>query len=248
MKRARALIAALGAALVCSIANAQTAPVCVVDATTDICLGNAANPFVTTPSAGGTSNVNIARINNITFGAGRQPSIPVTLTSTHTVNVIETQTYTAADGSALPEPGLATNAGIETFNGTNYDRLYGNWQTVELTSAARTIATTGSARTNFNSKQVQCVLNVTVASGTGGLQMVIQGQDSISTNWYNLNNTPTAVTGTGTFVYEVGQNQGVSTGGVTQRTSGMVPRVIRVNVLVGDASSYTYSVSCNFGR
>ena len=180
--------------------------------------------------------------------AAMATSIPVAIASNQsTLNVAQTQTYTAGDGIATVQPGATSNTVIETFNGATYDRLYGTWQTTELASAARTIATPGSARTIFNSRSVQCVLNVTVASGTGGLMMTLQGQDSISANWFNLNNTPIPVVATGTYIYEIGPGLGANTGAITQRTAGMIPRIVRVNVTVGDASSYTYSVSCNWG-
>ncbi len=118
-----------------------------------------------------------------------------------------------------------------------------------LASAARTTAQQSSPVTVRGARCAQAVLNVTAASGTGGLTVTLQGQDSASGSWFALNAAPTAVTVvTSTpLVYEVCPGDGAASGGVTQRTAGMLPQTVRVSVAVGDASSYTYSVTLNFG-
>lgn len=112
-------------------------------------------------------------------------------------------------------------------------------------SAARTTAQDFVPPNNLEATGVQVVLNVTVASGTGGLTISIEGQDPVSGAWFKLNADPTAVTATGTYVYELVAGAGAASGGVTQRTGGVLPFNWRVHVAVGDASGYTYSVGAN---
>lgn len=204
--------------------------------------------------AGGISGVVIVNPSGTQIGYDAGHPLFVTGTSggpSANVNVdqwggVATVQYSAGDGVATQQPGIPANVVQEVFNGATYDRMYGTWTTTELSSASRSVATNGSNRTNFNSRSVQCALDVTAASGTGGLTLQIQGRDPISGNWYNLNNTPGPVTATGTYVYEISPSLGLGSGGVVQRTAGMVPRTIRMSVGVGDASAYTYSVGCNF--
>ena len=113
-----------------------------------------------------------------------------------------------------------------------------------LASAARTATTASADQTNYNgSGKVRVVLNVTVASGSGGLQVVVQGKDSISGNYYALNASPSAVLTTGTYVYDIVPGGETAANGITQATQTFVPRTWRVNVVAGDGSSYTYSIS-----
>jgi hypothetical protein len=127
----------------------------------------------------------------------------------------------------------------------NYDRWRNNLDLTLLASAARTAATASSDQTNYNGSRVMVFLNVTVASGTGGLTVQIQGKDPVSGNYVNLNANPTAVTGTGMTTYELALGDGAASGQVTQRTGGLLPRTWRVNVAVGDSSSYTYSLGAS---
>jgi len=110
-----------------------------------------------------------------------------------------------------------------------------------LASAARTANIATPLQINYNAKGVFLWLNVTVASGAGGLTLIVQGIDPISGLPVWLNATPTAVTTTGTFGYELYPG-GTLSGDVKQRTSGILPRSWKVLIAVGDASSYTYSL------
>ena len=84
-------------------------------------------------------------------------------------------------------------------------------------------------------------LNVTAASGTGGLQVRINSVDVASGQVFALNAAPTAVTSTGLTVYSLYPFGGVS-GNITQSTSGYLPRKFSITVTHGDSSSYTYSL------
>jgi hypothetical protein len=114
--------------------------------------------------------------------------------------------------------------------------------------AARTATTSSADQTNYNAKGVLVYLNVTAASGTGGLQVQVQGKDPVSGNYYNLTSAPTAViatTGSTPKVYAMGPSYFSTGGAVTQNTTQALPRTWRVQVVAGDASSYTYSVSAS---
>lgn len=148
-----------------------------------------------------------------------------------------------ATADALAATGLLAAAGLR-WNGASWDRERGNLEGTLLASAARTATTTGSAQTNYNARGAMLILNVSAASGTGGLTVTFLATDPVSGAQFLLNANPTAVTGTGTYVYELypGASTAGPTGAVAQRTAGILPRTWTVKVFHGDASSYTYSV------
>ena len=75
------------------------------------------------------------------------------------------------------------------------------------------------------------------------LQVKLQGQDSVTGNWFNLNPTPTAITATGLYTFEYGKGaSGSARGAVAQSTAGFLPRNHRFQVTHLDGSSYTYSL------
>ena len=114
---------------------------------------------------------------------------------------------------------------------------------VLLASAARTVATACPKQDDRIGKIVRLYLDVTAASGTGGLQPQIRGYDKISGNAVALTAGGTAITATGTYCYEMGLAEGTSSGNVKECVLRPLPEVWDVNVVVGDASSYTYSLS-----
>lgn len=118
-----------------------------------------------------------------------------------------------------------------------------NAETTLLASAARTTTQVGANQTCLGGKGVRLVLNVTSASGSGGLVVRVNGVDPTSGVTYQLNASPTAVTAIGTTVYDLYPGIGAAAGGITQTTSQVLPRTFRVDVTVGDATSYTYSLS-----
>lgn len=150
------------------------------------------------------------------------------------------------DGNGLPIAVSPTNplpSLTATGNGAGgYDTQQSNASLTLFASAARTTLQQSADQSNPNARGVQIVLNVTAASGTGGLTVTVVGKDPVSGTYYALNASPTAVTATGTTVYELYPGDGAASGGVTQRTSGPLPRVWGIKVAVGDASSYTYSI------
>lgn len=115
-----------------------------------------------------------------------------------------------------------------------------NTQGTILPNAARTATTNSPVQTNYNARGVLVTLNVTAASGTGGLSLRIQVQDPVSGTFFNYNATPTAVTATGMYSYLV--YPGVSGGFTTQLSPVVLPRTWQISVSHGDGTSYTYSV------
>ncbi len=151
----------------------------------------------------------------------------------------------AADGLGTGSFGGAMAVANLPFdhNGTSWDRRRNNVEATALASAARTSSTNSADQVNYNGRGVQVVLDVTAASGTGGLTVRIQGKDPVTGKYYNLNAAPTAITATGTYVYTLSPGESnAASGDVQQRTAGALPRTWRVSVTHGDGSSYTYSV------
>ena len=126
------------------------------------------------------------------------------------------------------------------WNGTSFDRSRSNEQGTLLASAARTATVTSSNHTNHNARGVLVTVNVTTASGTGGLTVRIQGIDPVAGTAFPLNTAPSAITATGLYSYLL--YPGASGGGTTQATALVLPRTWNVQVSAGDSSSYTYSV------
>lgn len=158
---------------------------------------------------------------------------------------LQATVFTPSDGGGA-QPGIATTAVPLYVNtvgsGGSYSRARGQTGDTVLAQAARTAATQSATWANINSRGGFLILGVTAASGTGGLTVTLQMQDPVTGAWISLHANPTAVIATGEFVYEIGPGIGAASGGVTQRTSGQLGQTLRVNVAVGDASSYTYSV------
>ena len=116
-----------------------------------------------------------------------------------------------------------------------------------LPSAARTATTACAQQTDRTQQVVRLYLNVTVASGTGGLQPQIRGYDRISGGAVALTTGGAAVTATGLYVYEMTYTPNAAAGNVKESVGRFLPVLWDVNVVHGDGSSYTYSLSCEVG-
>jgi hypothetical protein len=94
---------------------------------------------------------------------------------------------------------------------------------------------------------VGCViyLNITQASGTGGLTLNIQFKDPASGNYITVFTATTAYTTTGLRVFAFGPASNWSNQNLQADLSTALPRTWRVQITKGDASSYTYSVGCS---
>lgn len=114
-----------------------------------------------------------------------------------------------------------------------------------LSIGARTATTNTPEFLTWNARGLILLLNVSAASGTGGLQPVLYNRDSSGGNTYQVNSTPTVVTTTGwrTYffhpVYPATLNQAAT---VIQNVSCLLSPWCLVQILHGDASSYTYSL------
>jgi hypothetical protein len=109
-------------------------------------------------------------------------------------------------------------------------------------SAARTATPTPFAFTNNgNANGVVLALNVTAASGTGGLTVHLQFLDPNTNAVTDLFVAPRAVTAPGLYTYTFGPTVGFNN---LIDFGGWLPiGHLQVQVVHGDASSYTYSVS-----
>jgi hypothetical protein len=155
-------------------------------------------------------------------------------------SVIPQTTDSDAQGTASAALQVVNHAYMLGSSST-WERVRNNQEGTLLASAARTTTTNSSDQTNYNGKCASAFLNVSAASGTGGLQLQFQWKDPISGNYAMLNSAPTAITAIGQTIYSL--CPGATGGAVTQTTQAALPRTWRVAVTHGDASSYTYSVS-----
>lgn len=154
--------------------------------------------------------------------------------------------------SGSPSDSYANATGINVIGqGMMWAADNGQWARVPsnayataLASAARTTTAGGTSAdiNNLGHRGVQIYLNVTSA-GTGSIQANVQGRDMVGGAYFKLAADPTAVTANGLFVYEFYPGaSSAAAGGITARTSCVVPRVWRVIVTHGNANSITYSV------
>ena len=147
------------------------------------------------------------------------------------------------DGATLSSNGLAQYGLNYLYNGASYDRFRNNLVGTGLASAARTSTTTSSDFTNYNHRGIVLSLNVTVASGAGGLQVQIQAKDTIALAYKAINTAPTAITATGQYIYMIYPGIDTVSNNNAQNVSQVLPQIFRISVTHGDSSSYTYSVN-----
>jgi hypothetical protein len=138
------------------------------------------------------------------------------------------------DGFYSPAQGLVDAGG----------NPIGTREGVLLPSAARTVLQVVNGPANYNARGLILFLNVTAASGTGGLVTTIFGLDPVSDGELSLNAAPAARVATGLVAYVLYPGVAGSYGPpIIQATALPLPQVWGVRVSVGDASSYTYSLA-----
>lgn len=142
-------------------------------------------------------------------------------------------------------PGNSNQASsLMLYNGATFDRARNNTSQTVFASAARTTTTTGTTVKSYNARAAIACLQVTVASGTGGLtfKWILDPPQGGSLAYANV--SPTAITTTGVFMFVLGMDATTALGhtGVSQVCNFPLPPTIGVQIIVGDASSYTYSV------
>jgi len=137
------------------------------------------------------------------------------------------------------------STGDYAFNGSTWDRWRNNAELTLLASATRTTTTDSPTEVNYNAKGVMVFLNVTGASGTGGLQLRFLGNDPVS-GLHFVSDSPSAVTTTGINIYVLYPGAANAAGSIRQTTQTVLPRRWRVRVTHGDGSNYTYSVGASY--
>lgn len=110
-----------------------------------------------------------------------------------------------------------------------------------LAAGARTANTASTIQTNYPYRGVAIFLDITAASGTGGLTLTIQGRNTLKPAAKVLYTAPGALIAITTQIYIIYPGLAASTGGANHG-QGVLPAQWYVLVQHGDASSYTYSV------
>ena len=113
-----------------------------------------------------------------------------------------------------------------------------------LASALRTATVNSADQVNVNARGVLLILNVSAASGTGGLVVRLFAKDPATGNYVQCNSSPAAVTAVGTFGYLVyGGAAGAANFVMSQLSNAPVARIWRAQVAHNDGSNYTYSLA-----
>lgn len=117
-----------------------------------------------------------------------------------------------------------------------------------LASAARTTTTSCAEFDASGYRAILVFLNVSVASGTGGLIARLDHYDPVTGTWFSgpyVPSAPKTITGPLLCIFGSGPAVG-SNSAVNASLTGFIGAVLssrmRVSVLANDASSYTYSV------
>lgn len=145
-------------------------------------------------------------------------------------------------------PAKAQLMGIS--DGSNIRALTGNRGGTLLASAGRSAYTSAPLQTNYNGKGILIMLDVTAASGTGGLKIFLIGISG-GTNVTLAPAMPTApITAVGRYGFVVMPGIGAAPTGVTNAVVGHfntgIPLSWFVDISVADASNYTYSLSYSY--
>lgn len=113
-----------------------------------------------------------------------------------------------------------------------------------LPSAMRTASTATAIQTDVDACAIRIYLNVTAASGSGGLSPVVRGYDKASGNSVELTtggvNPANQV---GCYAYEMTYYPSDAFGNIREAVSRAVPYQWDTIVKHMDGSSYTYSLS-----
>lgn len=156
--------------------------------------------------------------------------------------------YVSLTGGSIPA-GSATIGAVneQRYNGSAWEDVYNNTQGTLLASAARTANGVSATMTNWNESALLLSLDVTVASGTGGLDVRLIAPPPVGSGSPALDvPSTTLITTTGNYLFLYGMslaNGGPVSGSQVYKTSDvMVPRTWSVIVTTGDSSSYTYSL------
>lgn len=142
---------------------------------------------------------------------------------------------------------LGSNSRGQLFNGSSWDRQRGNIETLNLlTSGARTGNIATALQANHNCRGVYVVLKVTGVGATGGLKVIVRDRNAI---WLTSQTANITAIGNYGFMFYPGivetNSATPSSGGVTWKVNGALPRSFDVLVSHADGTSYTYSLDIN---
>jgi hypothetical protein len=116
-------------------------------------------------------------------------------------------------------------------------------QRILLASLPRTATVACLKQTDAVEQYCRVYVNVTAASGTGGLTCQFRGYDRVSGAAVALSTGGAALTATGLYVFEMMPNSQAAAGNVKETVGRMLPYQWDFQITAGDGSSYTYSVS-----
>jgi uncharacterized membrane protein len=111
-----------------------------------------------------------------------------------------------------------------------------------LTSGTRTATIATIKQTDAQEQSLRVYVNVSAASGTGGLTVVIRGYDPTSGLPCALTTGGGAITTTGIFAFEMMPSSQSASAAVKETVGRALPYVWDVQIQHGDSSNYTYSV------
>jgi hypothetical protein len=153
-------------------------------------------------------------------------------TGSQTQVVVTLRTSSMARGSVMTITGSVTVLANAASTGT------------ALASAARTATTTSAAITNNNFTKLRVYLNVTAASGTGGLQLQLLAKDPVTAAYNAMHSAQPAVpiTAIGEYYFDYTPAAVAATGGASAAFSIFPPSSLETKIVHGDGTSYTYSV------
>jgi len=146
--------------------------------------------------------------------------------------VVTLRTSSMARGSVMTIAGLVAVLANAASTGT------------ALASAARTATTTSAAITNNNFTKLRVYINVTAASGTGGLQLQLLAKDPVTAAYNAMHSAQPAapITAIGEYYFDYTPAAVAAIGGASAAFSIFPPSSLETKIVHGDASSYTYSV------
>lgn len=181
----------------------------------------------------GVVHTNGQRAEVLTDARGQVRAVLGTSDSTDQVSVAF-----PVDASGASVYSLFTIAQAHVFNGTTWDRQRGNVDGTAFASAARTASANSADVTNYNSRGVHVVIDVTAITATPSVTFTIQGKDALSGAYYTVL-ASAAITGVGTTALRV---YPALTAAANTVANDVLPRTWRVAAVHGDADSITYSV------
>ena len=122
-----------------------------------------------------------------------------------------------------------------------YNQARSNLQKSILTLAPRTSSTNSPTQTNYNARGVRIFLNVTSITDTPSIALIIQEMIPNTAIWVDILKGA-AVTGTGTYIYDLYPGADVTGSGIDKAVSLPLGLKWRVRVEHADADSIQYEV------